>query len=119
MPQVPPHQFPPRQASDQCSTAQSEARLYVPEHDGWTAVIKHDWNKEYCFSQNPGDDHYHLMLSGEIYLQRGTEKYCLNCALRHGFVTRDRTFWQKGPSSVTETPIVAISDEGEQAQHQL
>ena len=72
---------------------------------------KRDWNKEYCFSQNPGEDHYHLLLSGEIYLQRRTEKYCLNCALRHAFISRDRTFWQKGPSSVVDSPI-AITPEG-------
>ena len=44
-----PHQEP-------CSTAQSEARLYVPDHEGWSAAIKRDWNKEYCFAQNPGED---------------------------------------------------------------
>jgi hypothetical protein len=94
-----------------CSTAQSEARLYVPEHDGWTAVIKHDWNKEYCFAQNPGEDYYHLLLCGEICLQRGSEKYCLNCAMRHGILTRDRTYWQKGPSSVGEGPIAPIGED--------
>jgi hypothetical protein len=100
------------QVPDQCSDGQPEARLYVPEHDGWAAAIKHEWSKEYCFAQKPGENHYHLLLSGEIYLQRGPEKYCLNCALRHGFVTRDRTFWQKGPSSVTGTPIPIASDDG-------
>lgn len=107
-------QFPPRRTATDCSIAQSEGRIYVPEHEGWAAVIKQDWNKEYCFSQNPGENHYHLLLSGEIYLQRGTEKYCLNCALRHGFVTRDRTFWQKGPSSVTESQNSIAPDEGQE-----
>jgi hypothetical protein len=103
----------------QQSAGQAEARLYVVEHEGWTAAIKRDWNKEYCFAQNPGENHYHLLMSGEIHLQRGTEKYCLNCALRHGFVTRDRTFWQKGPSSVTETPIRATTEEGYEARSEL
>jgi hypothetical protein len=94
-----------------CSTAQSEARLYVPDHEGWLAAIKRDWNKEYCFAQNPGEDFYHLLLSGEIYLQRGAEKYCLNCALRHGVLSRDRTYWQKGPSSVTGPQIVFETEE--------
>ncbi len=85
------------------SSRKTEVRLYVPEQDRWTAAIKRDWLKEYCFGQNPGEDFYHLLLCGEIYLQHGTEKYCLNCALRHGFVTHDRTSWQKGPSSVTES----------------
>lgn len=73
----------------------SEARFYLPAHEGWTAAIKQDWSKEYCFMQMPGEDHFHLLLCGEIYLQRGTERYCLNCALRHGYATRERTFWQK------------------------
>ena len=57
-----------------------EERLFVPEYAGWKAAIKNDWNKEYCFVQKPGEDFYHLLLTGEIFLQRGNEKYCLSCA---------------------------------------
>jgi hypothetical protein len=88
-----------------------EIRLYLPDHDGWEAAVKRDWTKDYCFSQNPGENYYHLILCGEIYLQRAGEKYCLNCALRHGVVTHDRTNWQKGPSSVPDMPLTIISDE--------
>jgi hypothetical protein len=105
---------PASESPSQPPTAKAEARLYVPDHDGWEASIKRDWTKEYCFSQNPGENYYHLLLSGEIYLQRGGEKYCLNCAMRHGVLTRERTFWQKGPSSVPDTPIAMISDDEEQ-----
>jgi hypothetical protein len=72
-----------------------DARLYFKYGEGWAAHFKHDWMKEYCYAQNPGEDYYHLLLSGEIYVQRGTEKYCLNCALRHGHITHDRLFWQR------------------------
>jgi hypothetical protein len=82
--------------------ARMDHRLYVPEHEGWSTGIQDDRSKEYCFAQKPGEDHYHLLVAGEIYLRRGSEKYCLNCALRHGFATRDRTFWQRGPSSVAD-----------------
>ena len=85
-----------------------DARLYVPEHNGWKAMIKQDSGKEYCFSQNPGEDFYHLLIGGEIYLQRDTEKVCLNCALRHGYATRDRTSWQRSPGS-----IALVIDEAE------
>jgi hypothetical protein len=84
-----------------------DTRIYVPEHQGWTAAIKHGWTKEYCFLQNPGEDFYHLLVSGEIYLQRGTEKYCLSCSLRHGFATRERSYWQKeagGTIAVSSEP---------------
>jgi hypothetical protein len=80
----------------------ADARLYVPNDDGFSAAIKHGWTKEYCFLQNPGENYYHLLLNGEIYLQRGNEKYCLSCSVRHGFVTHERGYWQKGPSSVVE-----------------
>lgn len=69
-------------------------RLYVPETEQWKAFIKSDWDKTYCFAKNPGEDFYHLIVHGEIYLRRGDEVYCLKCALRHGFATTDRLFWQ-------------------------
>jgi hypothetical protein len=84
-----------------------EVRLFVPEHQGWTAAIKQGWSKEYCCLQRPGEDFYHLLVSGEIYLQRGTEKYCLDCSLRHGFATRERTYWQKETGAT-----IAVSSEG-------
>jgi hypothetical protein len=102
---------PPTEPPLQGSTEQSDSRLYLPDHDGWVAAIKRDWNKEYCFSQKPGENHYHLLLSGEIYLERGGDKFCLNCALRHGVLTRERTYWQKGPSSVPDTPISLTTDD--------
>jgi hypothetical protein len=79
-----------------------EERLYVPDYAGWKAAIKHDWNKEYCFVQKPGENFYHLLVTGEIYLQRGSDKFCLSCAVRHGYATHERTFWLQRPSSIVE-----------------
>jgi hypothetical protein len=73
-----------------------DARLYVPEPEAWEAHIKRGWEKEYCFFQNPGEDFFHLLMNGEVHLQRGTEKVCLGCALRHGILTTERLNWQKG-----------------------
>ncbi|HXY33681.1 MAG TPA: hypothetical protein VEI07_05600 [Planctomycetaceae bacterium] len=81
-----------------------EERLYVPEYAGWKVALKDDWTKEYCFAQNPGEDFYHLLVTGEIFLQRGTEKYCLGCAVRHGYATHERGFWLHRPSSVEDQP---------------
>lgn len=72
-----------------------DCRLYVPEADNWRAHVLTSWDKIYCFSKNPGEDFYHLILHGEIYLQQRDEVYCLRCALRDGILTRDRLFWQK------------------------
>ena len=74
----------------------TDLRLYAPRPEGWEAHLKHGWDKEYCFSKGPDEDYFHLLLNGEIYLQRDTEKYCLNCALRLGLLTTDRLYWQRG-----------------------
>lgn len=78
--------------------AREDNRLYVPHCEGWNAKIKHDASKEYCYFQEPGEETFHLLVRGEIFLQLADEKYCLNCALRHGVVTRDRMHWQHGAS---------------------
>jgi len=71
-----------------------DLRLYVPESDRWQVRIMTGVEREYCFQQAPGQDYYHLLVPGEIYLQLGTEKLCLNCALRRGVATLDRLYWQ-------------------------
>jgi hypothetical protein len=71
-------------------------RLYVPKHAGWQAFIKQNWEQEPCYAKYPGEDWFHLLANGEIYIQRGAEKYCLTCALHLKIVTHNRLFWQKG-----------------------
>jgi hypothetical protein len=34
----------------------------------------------------PGQDFYHGLLDGEIFLQRGEQRFCLACAVRRGLV---------------------------------
>lgn len=74
-----------------------DPRLYVPAAEGWQAHIKRGWEQQYCYYKLPGQDYFHLIVSGEIYLQHGDEKVCLNCALRTGIVTADRLHWQHVP----------------------
>jgi hypothetical protein len=71
-----------------------DERLYVPDHDEWEIHIKRDSERLFCYSKLPGEDWFHLLLNGEIYVSRQYEKYCLRCALRLGFLTEDRLFWQ-------------------------
>jgi ribosomal protein L40E len=71
-----------------------DLRLYVPQPEGWEAKIKLDWEKTYCYAKNPVEDHFHLILGGEIFLQRADEKLCLRCAARRGIITTDRLYWQ-------------------------
>lgn len=71
-----------------------DTRLYVPEQADWNVQIKRNSERIYCFSKLPGQDWFHLILHGEIYVSRQTECYCLRCALRLNFLTQDRLFWQ-------------------------
>jgi hypothetical protein len=86
--------------------SQGDERRYVPYPEGWQARIKQGFEKEYCFSKNPGEEFFHLLMGGEIYLQHGSERYCLNCAVRHGITTPDRMFWQHPPNKPTLPPPV-------------
>ena len=71
-----------------------DTRLYVPDHEDWDIHIKRDSDRYFCYSKHPGEEWFHLILNGEIYVARQHEKYCLRCALRLGFLTEDRLFWQ-------------------------
>jgi hypothetical protein len=72
-----------------------DCRLYVRSPAGWKAHILTSGERMYCFAKLPGQDYYHLILDGEIYLQNGNESYCLQCALREGILTLDRLHWQR------------------------
>ncbi|QDT36768.1 hypothetical protein [Stratiformator vulcanicus] len=73
----------------------NDRRLYVSRSGDWKAHIKADFTKQHCYSKNPGEDFYHLIVGGEIYVDDGAHKLCLNCALRTGVITLDRLHWQK------------------------
>jgi hypothetical protein len=79
------------------ATDSSDSRLYVHSPEGWQARIKQGWEKQYCYSRFPGQDHFHLILNGEIFLEHNDEKLCLSCAVRRGVITTDRLFWQRKP----------------------
>ena len=82
---------------DAATEPEGDARLYVPYHEGWQAQVKKSGAKDYCYSTNPGEEFFHLIVTGEIYLQRQPEKYCLSCAMRQGIITTDRLYWQHLP----------------------
>ena len=74
---------------------QPDTRLYVPENsEDWDVKIKRDSERVYCYAKLPGEDWFHLILNGEIYVTRQHERYCLRCALRLNFLTHDRLYWQ-------------------------
>lgn len=72
-----------------------DRRLYLPTPDGWQVRVQ-SGPREYCYYRNPGEDWFHLLIDGELFLQFGDEKVCLNCAVRHDILTDNRLFWQSG-----------------------
>ena len=79
-----------------------DRRLYVPHSQGWQAGIQAG-ARVYCSIRQPGEDWFHLLVDGEIYLHLGSDKLCLNCALRQGYITADRLYWQTGHRQPSET----------------
>jgi hypothetical protein len=101
-PRVPERNAAPEAAN---STSPVDHRLYAPHSEGWAAHIKANWDKDYCFLKKTGEDFFHLLQNGEIYVQRGTEKYCLNCALKLHILTEDRLHWQHRPRHPPPQPL--------------
>lgn len=84
---------PQSDAAQPANPASADRRLYIPDAH-WLVRVMTGVERVYCFQQAPGEEYYHLIVPGEIYVQSGTEKLCLNCALRRGVVTANRLFWQ-------------------------
>ncbi len=80
-------------------------RLYVPHPDNWAIRVKPSFEREYCHAKFPGDEHYHLLLGGEVFLDSGEQKLCLECALRLGHVTADRNYWQRDRGETVAPPL--------------
>src|SRR4051812_31576307 len=81
-------------------------RLFLFE-GGWRIELKVGSDREFCYMTAPGQDYYHRLLDGEIYLARGDEKLCLACAERRGLLAYEpRMLRERGPVLVRdiETP---------------
>ncbi len=65
--------------------AVSADRMYLAE-PGWRIDVKAGSDREFCYTMKPGQDFYHRLLDGEIYLHRHAEKLCLECAARRGLL---------------------------------
>ena len=79
------------------SSSEEDYRLYAHQPENWTAHVKRTAEKEYCYLKTPGDEYFHLLVKGEIFLEHQGEKYCLNCAIRQGGITQNRMHWQRSP----------------------
>ncbi len=71
---------------DQSTDPVEPRRLFLYE-GGWRVGLKVGSEREFCYMTKPGQDFYHRLLDGEIYLVRGDEKLCLACAERRGLLS--------------------------------
>ena len=79
-------------------------RLFVRE-PGWQVRLKLGSDREFCYMTAPGQEFYHRIVDGEIYVVRGDEKVCLPCAGRRGLLEPE-------PKALRE-PIREVLDAGE------
>jgi hypothetical protein len=70
---------------DDEDTNTPQSRLFLVE-PGWRINIKTDSQRAFCYMMAPGQDFYHGLLDGEIFVQRGEQRFCLACAVRRGLV---------------------------------
>jgi hypothetical protein len=60
-------------------------RMYLHE-PGWGICIKTGSHREFCYTMAPGEDFYHRLRDGEVFLFRSDERLCLSCAARRGII---------------------------------
>jgi hypothetical protein len=72
--------------SDEGQAMSESPRLYVFE-PGWRVSVKHGSHREFCYAMTPGQDYYHRLLDGEVFVHHGDERLCLSCAARRGLIS--------------------------------
>jgi len=61
-------------------------RMFIFE-PGWRVGVKIGNVRELCYMIAPGQDYYHRLVEGEIFLVRDGERLCLTCAARRGLIS--------------------------------
>lgn len=82
---IPSHDSASRLSDDDSDLAPSQRRMFLFEK-GWRINLKTNSTREFCYQIAPGDNHYHRLLDGEVYLQKDDERLCLACASRRGLI---------------------------------
>jgi hypothetical protein len=63
-------------------------RVFVRE-PGWQIAVKVGSERAFCYFIAPGEDYYHRLADGEVFLHRGDVKICLPCADRHDLLQHE------------------------------
>lgn len=67
------------------SSTSALPRMFLRE-PGWHIKRKDGSDREFCYTISPGRDSYHRLNDGELYLMKGVEKLCIECASRRGLI---------------------------------
>lgn len=60
-------------------------RIFLRE-PGWEFGRKQGSTREFCHQMAPGEDSYHRLSDGELFLERDGERLCMPCAERRGML---------------------------------
>ena len=75
----------PDPPTSKTNPAPSPRRLFIRE-PGWRVGHKVGSEKEFCYMMAPGQEFYHRLLDGEVYVFHGDERLCLACAERRSLL---------------------------------
>jgi hypothetical protein len=81
-------QTPSTQSTSGSTATPAPPRLFLHE-PGWSVALKVGSERTFCYQMAPGQDYYHRLLDGEIYVHHGDERLCLACAQRRGLLTSE------------------------------
>lgn len=73
-------------SADNDASRPNPQRLFIFE-PGWQVFLKVGSIRENCYQIAPGQDYYHRLADGEVYLARADEKLCFACAARRGLIS--------------------------------
>jgi hypothetical protein len=97
-----PWRHAPLDDDDENAGAQSASRMFLTE-PGWQIGVKIGSQREFCHMRAPGQDFYHRLLDGEVFLQRDDERVCVACATRRGLIA-------EGPKTLREAILPLPAD---------
>jgi hypothetical protein len=63
-------------------------RIYLSE-PGWRIGVKIGSEREFCYMRAPGQEFYHRLLDGEVFVHRDDERLCWACATRRGLLVAE------------------------------
>ena len=84
------------------NAAAAPRRMFVFER-GWKIGMKTGSHRELCHMMAPGQNFYHRLGDGEVYICQDTEKLCLACAFRRGLIAFE-------PKQLREAVVPYVED---------